>query len=137
VRAVLDTNVIVSAILFGGVPRDVLGRGTRGEFTIITSPALLLELEGVLVRKFGFRAAEARAARGEIELIAAVVEPAALDPVARDRDDDEVLATAAGGSADMIVTGDRDLLDLDPYGRIEILDARVFVKRLRAASGSG
>ena len=135
-RAVFDTNVIVSAILFGGVPREVLGQAIRREFTLVTSLALLVELETVLVRKFGFRAPEARAVRGEIEIIAVVAEPTPLDPVVRDRDDDEVLATAVGGSADVIVTGDRDLLDLGKYGVIEILDPRAFVERLREAAES-
>ena len=120
-RAVLDTNVVISAVLFGGVCRDILVRAIRGEIDLVTSPAMLDELEDVLAEKFDFSRDAARATRSEIESLADVVEPADVPRVCRDPDDDEVLAAAVTGAADTIITGDEDLLTLESHQGIEIV----------------
>jgi len=126
VRILLDTNVLVSALLFGGLPRVLLRTAIRGDVTLVTSPALLDELEDVLVGKFGFGRAVARLTRAEIEALADLVEPGDPPRVCRDPDDDEVLATAVTGRVDVIVTGDRDLLALGAHQGIRILTPREF-----------
>jgi putative PIN family toxin of toxin-antitoxin system len=121
VRAVLDTNVVISAVLFGGVSRNLLVRAIRGEIDLVTSPALLDELEDVLGEEFDFSRDAARATRSEIESLSDVVEPVDLPRVCRDPDDDQVLAAAVAGAADLIVTGDEDLLTLGSHQGIEIV----------------
>lgn len=125
-RILLDTNVLVSALLFGGLPRVLLRTAMRGDIALVASPALLDELEDVLVGKFGFGRAIARLTRAEIEALAHLVEPSGLPRVSRDPDDDEVLAAAVAGRADVIVTGDRDLLALGVHQGIRILTPREF-----------
>ena len=125
-RILLDTNVLVSALLFGGLPRVLLRTAVRGALTFVTSPALLDELEDVLVGKFGFGRVVSRLTRAEIEALADLVEPDELHRVSRDPDDDEVLAAAVAGRADVIVTGDRDLLALGVHQGIRILTPREF-----------
>lgn len=126
-RVLLDTNVLVSAILFGGVPRSLLERGIRGELEVVTSPTLMDELEELLDRKFGFPAEAARQVRAELELLAEVVRPRVVPRVLRDPDDDEVLAAALTGDADVIVTGDTDLLELGSHRGVQILTPRDFL----------
>jgi putative PIN family toxin of toxin-antitoxin system len=127
VRVLLDTNVLASAILFGGIPRTLLERGIRGELDLVTSPALMGELEELLGRKFGFPPDAARQVRSELELVADVVRPRSVPQILRDPDDDQVLAAADEGAAQAIITGDRDLLELGSHGDVQILSPRDFL----------
>ena len=129
-RVLLDTNVLVSGILFRGVPRALLDRAIRGELDLVTSTALLDELEEILARKFEFSLQLTRATRAELESLAEVVVPTEVPSVSRDPDDDLVLAAAAVGQAEVIVTGDRDLLALEMYGGIPILTPSAFLASL-------
>jgi len=127
VRVLLDTNVLASAILFGGIPRTLLERGIRGELDLVTSPALMGELEELLGRKFGFPPEAARQVRSELELVADVDRPRSVPQILRDPDDDQVLAAADEGAAQAIITGDRDLLELGSHGDVQILSPRDFL----------
>jgi putative PIN family toxin of toxin-antitoxin system len=126
VRALLDTNVLVSAILFGGVPRNLLRAAIRGEVDLITSPPLLDELEEVLTRKFRFPSPVARQVRAEVETVSELVLPREVPKVLRDPDDDQVLAAAHAGAAEVIVTGDADLLELGSHEGVRIMTPREF-----------
>jgi uncharacterized protein len=134
VRVLLDTNILVSAVLFVGVPRRLLQRALRGEFDVVTSPHLMAEFEEVLAR-FELEAAVAAAVRSEYEQLARLVRPHQLPRATRDPDDNEVLAAAALGSADLIVTGDRDLLVLGQYEGCRIVTAREFEGIVDASTG--
>lgn len=129
-RVLLDTNVLLSAILFGGVPRRSLGAVIDGRFRLVTSRHLLDEFEELLERRFGFTRAAAVETRSELEVLAETVEPVDVPKVCRDPDDDHVLAAAMVGEAEVIVTGDRDLLVLEWYNKIEILTPSMFAPRL-------
>lgn len=131
-RVVLDTNVLISAILFGGTPRELLRSAIQGRFHAVTTQRLLDELERLLREKFDFSDAAAAATRDQFEVLAEVVEPLEIPKVCRDPDDDEVLAAALAGSAVAIVTGDRDLLDLGSYRDIEIVTPAVFERHLES-----
>jgi putative PIN family toxin of toxin-antitoxin system len=106
VRVVLDTNVLVSALHFGGRPRRLLDDVLRGDHTLIIGPAILGELEAVLVDTCGWTRDRAAAVRAELEAIAEVVTPVDVPRVCRDPDDDQILAIAVSGAADALVTGD-------------------------------
>ena len=136
-RILLDTNVLISGILFRGVPRDLLERAIRGEFDLVTSPVLLDELEDVLVRRFEFPPELSRGVRTELESLAEIVVPADVPAVSRDPDDDQVLAASVTGNAEIIVTGDRDLLILETYLGIQIMTPADFVAFLSATSDDG
>ena len=120
-RVVLDTNVLVSALHFGGRPRQVLEDVLRGRHQLVTGNAILAELEGVLVETCGWERARAAAARSEVEAVADVVHPVEIPHVCRDPDDDEVLAIAVNGTADALVTGDADLLTLGSHEGVRII----------------
>lgn len=96
---------------------------------LVSSSGLLDELEDLLQEKFGVTRVAARLTRAEFEAAADLAVPAEIPARSRDRDDDHVLATAVAGSADVIVTGDKDLLVLGQHESIAILNPRAFLDR--------
>jgi uncharacterized protein len=127
VRIVADTNTVVSGLLWQGPPRLLLNLARQQQVTLCTSLSLLAELAEVIARaKFGrrLRTADLSAAAlvQDYARLAQLVEPQALPaPLSRDPDDDVVLATAAAARAELIVTGDADLLTLGTFRDIRIL----------------
>jgi uncharacterized protein len=129
VIVVLDTNVIVAALVAKGLCHEVVVRAL-GSGTVVTSPALLDELERTLRAKFTLGPA-AMAFLEQLRLQVHLVVPAPLAaPVSRDADDDVVLASAVAANATVIVTGDLDLLIVRSYRGIEIVTPREFLGRL-------
>lgn len=136
-RIVIDTNLLVSGVVFSGLPRRLLNHAQAGNIELCTSEVLLTELHEVLGReKFAKRLTEASlsAARvvDDLRRIAWVVTPITVPPVVlTDPDDDHVLAAAVTAAADIIASGDkRDLLALGSYAGIAILTARQTLERI-------
>ena len=130
---VLDTNVLVAALVAEGLCREVVHRAVRMR-VLATSTDLLEELDTTLGRKFRITPATTAFLKGLRQQIR-LVEPQQLSkPVCRDRDDDVVLATAVAARADVIVTGDQDLLVLVSFEGIAIVSPRQFLERLDADS---
>lgn len=126
---VLDTNVIIAALVAKGLCHEVVVRAL-GSGTVATSPALLDELDGTLRATFTIGPA-AMAFLEQLRLRVYLVVPAPLAaPVSRDADDDVVLATAVAANARAIITGDLDLLVLRSYRGIEIVRPRDFLSHL-------
>ena len=130
--AVLDTNVVIAALLWNGPPSSLLTRATdRQDLVLVTSPTLLAELADILaLPKFRNRLADA--ATSVEELVVAyrdatiLVSPREVPRVvADDVDDDHVIAAAVAARAQYIVTGDRThLLPLGAHGAIAIISPR-------------
>ena len=126
-RLVLDTNVVVSGLLWHGPPRQILDAAGAGRASLFTSPALLGELQDVLNRpKFAKRLADAGITAEALLLgyaaLAALVQPADIGPVVvADPDDDAVLAVAAAARADAVASGDPHLLQFGQFQWIPIL----------------
>ncbi len=100
-RVVADTNIYISAVMFGGLPSSVLDLGLLRTFTLVISQPLLDELEDKLRVKFGVSAGNAAAIRAKLENAADVVNPnLMLDVVKDDPDDNRVLECAVAGRAD-------------------------------------
>lgn len=130
-RIVLDTNVVISALLWGGTPHQLLAAIRESpDVHLFTTPALIEELADVLSRPF---AAQRLSRIGKTAYqvledyteICRLVEPLAVPRVvANDVDDDQVIAAAIEARADIIVSGDRKhLLPLGKYQKILIVDA--------------
>lgn len=126
-RAVIDTNVLLSGLLWGGIPHALMEHVRNGALTLISSPALLAELARVIDRpKFDVIFLRTHTSRAqtlaEVRLLAEVIDPPPLaQPVCRDKDDDAVLALARAAQADIVITGDDDLLCLGNFEGIPIL----------------
>jgi uncharacterized protein len=128
IRVVLDTNVYISALIFGGLPGSLLDLALLESFIPIISPALLDELDEKLRLKFEVSAEDTAIVRKKLESIAEIVKPdAVLQVIEDDPDDNRVLECAAKGNADYIVTGDRHLLKLRTYEAIPIVTVRQFL----------
>ncbi len=128
-RAVLDTNVIVSGLLWRGTPRALVEQARAGTLGVITSPALIAELSRI-VRRPKFQTILTRSNTDpdriltDVRLLAEIIDPPPLPaPVSRDPDDDAVLALAVAPHADFVVSGDSDLLVLGSYEGIPIVAA--------------
>lgn len=126
-RAVIDTNVLLSALLWGGTPHAILEHIRNGTMTLISSPTLLAELAHVLERpKFDLILLRSNSSRtqvlAEVRQLAEVVDaPPLAHPVCRDPDDDAVLALALAAQADIVISGDDDLLSIHSFEGIPIL----------------
>ena len=128
-RVVFDTNVLYSAIAAKGFCEEVLDE-TAGHCVTVWSHSLKNELESLLARRHKIGPATQATLTGYADLCE-FVEPQQLPArVCRDEDDDVVLATALAGKADMIVTGDDDLLVLKKFRGIRILSPRQFLEFL-------
>jgi len=102
---------------------------------LASSVQLMDEIDATLQRKFEVTPA-VRAFLKAFRQQTRLVEPRALPtPVCRDPDDDVVLATAVAASADVIVTGDQDLLVLSAYEGVSIVSPRRFLERLDSVGG--
>lgn len=131
-RVILDTNVLVSALGWGGVPFQVLDTVLSGDFQLLTSPALLQELQRVLgYSKFPFsRDDSSRFLLSITEAAELVLPEIHLSVIADDPDDDRVLECAVAGAADFMVSGDPHLKALKSFQEIPILSPAEFLARL-------
>ena len=135
IRAVLDTNTIVSGVGWGGPPAAVLDAALVGHFEIVTSPALLDELRRVLAYpKLQAVIGDADELIKLLALVAIVVTPTKTVELVRDPDDDRLIEAALAAGADIIVTGDQDLLTLGDIGQISILTPREFLETLQSGT---
>ena len=136
-RAVLDTNVVVSATLIRGGNEDQILQGWRlGAFELVLSPPVIDEMASALV----YERLQRRQWMTRAEIVAllqAFAEESILVPgrvtvkASRDPEDDKFLAAAIEGRALYVVTGDRDLLDLTVYRGIRIVRPAPFLQILR------
>jgi len=130
VRAVFDTNVLVSAFATEGLCARLLVRANRREFILYIAPVIFEEFESALEKKIGLTPEEIREARLLLEEAARPVDPAKRNirvvGICRDESDHAILEAAVACRAEFIVTGDRDLLGLKEFRKIRILTPRDF-----------
>jgi putative PIN family toxin of toxin-antitoxin system len=139
-RAVLDTNVLISYLLThrGPIARVIDVHLAQEHFVLLMAPVLLKELEWVLaypkVRRYVEETQRKRFVALIMELSEVLELPASVPEISRDRADDWVIACAVVGRAHVIVSGDRDLLSLERVGAVPILSARHFLELLESKS---
>ena len=138
-RAILDTNVLIAALLWRGPPHQLLEQVRNGTLTLASSPVLLAELTHILSRaKFDSILVQTHTPReralDEVRQLSALIDAPPLPrPVCRDPDDDAVLACAIAAQVDFIVSGDLDLLVLKHYQHIPIVNPREALGLIDAA----
>ena len=136
-RLVLDTNVVMSALLWRGAPYQLLTniRDQAELIRLFCSTPLLVELADVLARPTAAKqlALIQRSAADVLADYTAVVEiviPAPIPRIAPDPDDDVVIATALAARAEFVVTGDRALLGVQQYHNVEIVTVAQTLARI-------
>lgn len=129
-KVVFDTNIFISAILFGGKPEECLWLARDGKIRLITSKAILLELAEKLHHKFGMSSEGIEKTIGGISKFAEIVGPSeALSVIKKDEDDNRVLEAAKESQADFIISGDRrHILSLKKFEESKIVSAAEFLK---------
>lgn len=138
IRAVVDTNVFVSALISKkpSPPLDIYNLLKSEDFLLITSPAILKELEEVINRQTIVKLHK-RTQEAIEEILQEIAETSYIVPglisadvVKDDPDDDKFISAALEGKADYIVSGDKHLLNLKEYKGVKILSPRELVKIL-------
>jgi putative PIN family toxin of toxin-antitoxin system len=132
-RIVFDTNTRISAIVFKGTPLEALDHACSPAFDQFISHALLDELENVLTRKFHGRGVAIDLELAALQRQAHRVQPTETITACRDKDDNRVLECAVAAQAQLIVSGDNDLLTLCSFRGIRILTARAFLDEFRSS----
>jgi len=129
VRLLIDSNVYISALAFGGIPAEaVIIAQKSGE--IIASAYVIKEVGDTLAsKKFRWEQAKIDAAVQALFSKAFIVEPDTIPDLVRDPKDNPVLACAPAAEADYLVTGDKDLLALKACKRPHILTPERFVEQ--------
>jgi len=129
-KIVLDTNVYVSALIFSGIPDEIIDLVREDRLELLVSPSILLELGRILREKFNFPRKEVFYALSEIRRIATVVTPNKKVNIVKDDDaDNRVLECAIEGRAHYIITGDKKhLRSLGKCQDINILLPSEFIK---------
>ena len=131
-RVVLDTNVVMSGLYFGGVPGKILDAWNAGSISLVFSAPVLVEYREVV------QELEARYRGLDFESFAALLvvnseivdAPSHLpEQVCADPDGDKFLACALSAGCSIVVSGDRALLDVSGWAGIDVLKPRAFFDR--------
>ena len=129
-RIVFDTNIFISALVFpGGSAEKALHRIIDGIDELVLSKSILDELLGVLARKFGRDREQLARTAVLLAELATVVKAGRRLEVLADEADNRILECAVADKADLIVTGDRDMLALGEYEGIRIATLRAYLGR--------
>lgn len=132
-RIVLDTNVLVSAIVCNGKPRKLFQMGIDGKYKILISKETLDELSEVIQRpKFKMTREDI------VRIVSVLMETGAnvritsnFEVINNDPDDNIIINTAYDGNADYIVSGDKDIKDLKNFKKIKIVSVNEMLKILK------
>ena len=125
----IDSNIFISGIIFGGNPRKIIDIVTEGKIQLYISSDILREIKEVLERdKFGFSQNITQQIIFEIESLSEFVSPKSKHSIVnRDPDDNIIIDCAMEAKVDYIITDDYDLLSLKEYKNIRIINASDFM----------
>ena len=130
-KLILDANIYISAVLFGGKPGEVYLYGLREAYDLYVSPHILEEMDKCLSEKFDWDKKVVNAYIQQIKRIAHYYNVQNIvSGICRDPKDDHILSLAVEADADYIVSGDKDLLSLKNFHAIKILDAGKYLEIL-------
>jgi len=128
-KVVFDTNVILSSFLTEGLSQRVFDR-CLNDFEIVISEWILAEVREKLRKKFGVPSSEVKELIDFLRNNLSYIEPKGEMPrVCRDKDDNNILRLASFAKAEVIITGDKDLLILQSYLKTIILTPRQFFEK--------
>ena len=126
-RIVIDTNVLISGVFFGGFPRRVLSAVVRRQITACATAEIINEYEEIVQEMIDRRQGRLNSTiLTPLIRVMEIVEPTESVNVCRDPEDDKFLECARDSGALYIVSGDKDLLVLSEYEEIQIVTAKAF-----------
>lgn len=129
-RVVIDSNVWLSALVFGGNPRRIFEKCINEGHIIVVSEGLLTEIRRILASKFPDFADDFEALLVALRPRLLYIQLGAISvDVSRDPDDNMVIETALIGFAKYIISGDKDLLVLKSYKKVDIVDPGLWLER--------
>ena len=136
-RVVADTNILVSALQFGGKPKQLLDLAVDGQIELAVSDAIIAEALRVLRDKFERTPEWLAEADRQIRVVARVVEPTeSVTAIEADPTDDRILECAVAAEPEVIVSGDRHLLDLKSFRGMPIRRVADFLRTLQTSPES-
>jgi putative PIN family toxin of toxin-antitoxin system len=136
IRIVLDTNVIVSALVFGGLPRAVFELVEAEQYVLFYSQSIQAEVRRVLQDKFDWPAPMLNEVLPVVWSTGELVVPQTeVNVVSNDPDDNRIIECALEANAYFIVSGDRHLLALRSYHSISIVSPRQLLEAYLADQG--
>mgnify|MGYP001306784331 CR=1 FL=1 len=128
-KVVFDTNILVSALVFPGGRADIaLRRIIEEKDELLISKPILDELLGILARKFSRDAEELAHVAVFVSELATIVKPRRKLAVLADEPDNRILECAVSGSAEIIVTGDKALLELTSFRKVRVVSLRAYIE---------
>lgn len=127
IPVVIDTSVYISAIVFGGIPRAAVIKIMAPPYQLVVAQSIQSEFVRVLSDKFGWDSARIGAAVNYLWSSARVVTPVELNAV-RDPNDNHILGSAVAAGAKYLISSDQDLLVLNPYDQISVLNPSDFLR---------
>lgn len=126
-RAILDTNVLISALFFGGVPLSITDAVADGKLHLVISPSIISEYCDVAERISKKRPTDYKLTMEWLITHSELIPDSPLpSAVSADPDDDKFIAAALESGAMIICSGDKHLLDIDGYKGIEVLKPKPF-----------
>jgi putative PIN family toxin of toxin-antitoxin system len=131
-KVVLDTNTLISAIVFGGKPREVLEAAIKGHIQLVLTEKIIEEMREVLEgKKFQYPKEITDLIIHELEALVEIVKPKhKITVIDKDPEDNRVLECAQESQADYIVSGDVHLLELENFEGSKIVTAEEILEIL-------
>ncbi|PIX30867.1 putative toxin-antitoxin system toxin component, PIN family [Candidatus Berkelbacteria bacterium CG_4_8_14_3_um_filter_39_27] len=127
-RVVLDTNIYLSGIIFGGNCRHILDLMIKKKIRVIISPAILLEISQKLKQKFKWSQNQIFTVIKTLIKSTKVIQPKIkIRAVKMDKSDDKIIEAAVAGRTNYIVSGDQHLLKIKQYQKIKIVTPTEFL----------
>jgi uncharacterized protein len=130
INAVIDTNVYISAVLFGGNSETIIEAGRDGQIELLVSPHIITEITDILRKKFNWPHLQISEVMDDVRDTAVIVTPAeSVRVIKEDKSDNRILECAVEGRADYIISGDvKHLQSLKAFRGIPILSPAEYVK---------
>lgn len=127
----MDANILISALIFGGKPEEILFMASVGDIELILSPAILEEVKRNLIQKFNRSETETRILIKSIISVSKILVPKSKVKILKYLPDNKVLEAASEAQVDYIITGDKKhLLPLKEFKGIPIITPDQFLTRL-------
>lgn len=128
IKAVLDTNVYISALNFGGIPYNILEKAIEGKFKLFISEEIITEVLAVSAKKFNYSDQRLKQVSLFLRDISVIVQPKiTINIIKRFPADNRIIECAVGVKADYLVTGDKKhILPLKKYKSTRIITPEEF-----------